>query len=348
MAGRTQRKALSQEALIAILRAKAQRWIDIPNVTSIGVGYKETGGAVTGQLCIQVTVSRKLKGTALAAARTLPLPAYVEAGGQRIPVDVLERNYAQSYLLLPAAQSARAQAAALDPRIARRSRLERVMPGVSIGHSTGLAGTLGAIVYDDSTGVPCVLSNAHVLAANPSGDGVIVQPGRSDSAAVQANGLGQLLRSHIGLAGDCAVATISHRLFDTTQFELGVTPRRLAQAQVGDKVIKSGRTTGVTAGIVERIGVVFKHDYGPGIGEQKIGGFEIGPDPQAPAPNDTICDRGDSGSVWLIRENNAPTDIAVGLHFAQQIDPLVNAPRALACNIHSVLNAAKVSLVPRQ
>ena len=106
-----------------------------------------------------------------------------------------------------------------------------------------------------------------------------MQPGRFDDADVAAGALGTVLRSHVGLAGDCAVATIDTRLYDEAILELGVAPRRLAKVQLGDVVVKSGRTTGVTRGAVVRVGVVFDHDYGGSLGVRQIGGFEIGPLP---------------------------------------------------------------------
>lgn len=113
--------------------------------------------------------------------------------------------------------------------------------------------------------------------------------------------------------------------------------------------MKSGRTTGVTYGVVRRVGVVVKIDYGGGTGVQEVGGFEIGPDPNNPAPNGEVSMGGDSGSLWLIydQNNREATDIAVGLHFAGETDPDPAAEHAVACNIHSVLEKLNVSFVER-
>ena len=172
---------------------------------------------------------------------------------------------------------------------------------------------------------------------------IVLQPGRFDDSDVANNALGTLLRSHIGLAGDCAIAGIETRLFDERILELGIAPRKLAKVAIGDRVMKSGRTTGVTRGIVVRVGVVIRHDYGGRIGAVQVGGFEVGPAADAPAPNGVLCDEGDSGSLWVIDKNGAATDIAAGLHFAQQHDPAGGAEHALACNIHSVFEKLDVS-----
>jgi endonuclease G, mitochondrial len=151
-----------------------------------------------------------------------------------------------------------------------------------------------------------------------------------------------VLRSHVGLAGDCAVATIDSRLYDEAILELGVVPRRLAKVQLGDVLVKSGRTTGVTRGVVVRVGVVVSHDYGGTIGVQRIGGFEIGPTPGSTAK---LCDEGDSGSLWMIEDPGigAVSDIAAGLHFAQQDNPAGSIDHALACAIDSVVEKLDIS-----
>jgi endonuclease G len=222
------------------------------------------------------------------------------------------------------------------------------MPGVSVGQDVGLPGTIGAIVYDNRSGIPCLLSNAHVLAA-PAGasGGQVVQPGASDDANVSGNIVGKVLRVHIGLAGDCAIASLEQRLFREQILELNAAPRRMAKVQVGDTIIKSGRSSGVTRGIVSRAGVVFRNDYGTPLGIREIGGFEVQIDPAAPPPDENLTKGGDSGSLWLIYEGGSATDIAVGLHFASQEDPLGASRFALACNIHSVIDILDVSFAPR-
>ena len=220
------------------------------------------------------------------------------------------------------------------------------MPGVSVSHPTVGSGTIGAIVYDLNHGDTLVLSNAHVLtgAVGLLGDAT-VQPGSSDSADFVGNQLGRLRRSHIGLAGDGAVTSIEGRLVDVAVFELGVTPTRVAKVAIGDTVVKSGRTTGVTFGIVERAGIVLRYDYGGAIGIQDIGGFEIAIDPTRPPVDGRLCAGGDSGALWMIFENGAATDIAVGLHFADQTDATSGVDFGLACNIHSLLEKLEVSLI---
>jgi len=342
---RKKAKPFTQEQLVEALRAHAQRWPELPNVTSVGVGYKIERGRRTPTLSIQVTVTKKLDPDELLARGFVPLPTSVPAGdGRQIPVDVVERSYRPSYALTPEPAGSTLPPPPMAAKLQRRRRLPRIMPGISVGHWNAKAGTIGAIVYDRRTGRPCVLSNAHVLqgADGMPGD-IVLQPGRFDDSDVANNSLGTMLRGHFGLAGDCAIAGIETRMFDETILELGVAPRRLAKVAIGDKVVKSGRTTGVTRGTVVRIGVVIRPDYGGRIGQVQIGGFEIGPTPGAPPPTALLSDEGDSGSLWLIENGGAATDIAAGLHVAQQIDAMSGADHAVACNIHSVFEKLDVS-----
>ena len=332
--------------LVALLREVAQRWTELPNVTSVGVGYGLTDGRRTKTLTIQVTVRRKLSPRQVRAAGLDMLPARVKAGGVSARVDVVQRAYRPSFVILPEPPGSTPPAPPASVPLQRRRRLTRLRPGVSVGHVSAAAGTLGAVVYDRRTGRPCVLSNAHVLAGlQQPDDPRVVQPGRFDDGDIASTALGDVLRSHVGLAGDCAVASIDTRLYDETILELGVAPRRLARAEIGDRVVKSGRSTGVTHGEVVRVGVVFSNDYGGTIGVRQIGAFEIGP---LPGATGRLCDEGDSGSLWMLEDAAAGTvtDIAAGLHVAQPDDPTGPPDHALACPIHSVLEKLDVSFVP--
>lgn len=342
--------ALTQDELIEVLRARAQRWLRDPNVTSIGVGPRLVGGRPTGELSIQVSVAEKIRNAKQLAARGFKqLPRTLRSpDGREIPIDVVERSFRLSFdLVAPTAPPAWIDEEALAPRVRRRRRLTRILPGVSVSHPTVAAGTLGAIVYDRIRGGPCVLSNAHVLAGTAGllGD-VVVQPGSSDSGDVSGNASGRLLRTHVGLAGDGAIASVEGRLFNETIFELGVIPRRLAKVSIGDRVAKSGRTTGVTFGVVKRVGLVFRHDYGGTLGVQEVGGFEIAIDPTRPPADGRLCAGGDSGSLWMIVEHGTVTDIAAGLHFAEQTDAASGVDFGLACNLPGLLEKLDVSLLP--
>ena len=240
------------EALREFIRTEGSTYLQDPNVTSIGVGYKVRDGKRTNELSIQFTVDTKAKPEALSALDTEPLPKTIEIAGVAVPTDVLERSYQPSFKIVP-------EATPSD----RKVRIDPVRPGVSVGHPSITAGTIGAIVYDTDTGQPCVLSNWHVLHANNGTIGdVVVQPGPHDDNRIDQNQLGPLLRSHLGLAGDGAIAAVEGRELDPRVLDLDTAPVELGEPELGDKVIKCGRTTGVTHGIVRRVDTLVKLDYG--------------------------------------------------------------------------------------
>lgn len=335
----TSRSPLSQAELIALLRKKAQKFLRAPGVTSVGVGEELTGGSPTGRLAIQFTVHRKRSKRALASVSDLVLPDFIEDdNGVKVPVDVVQRGFRPAYQVVTPG-GARAEHG--SDWETRRDPADPIRPGVSVGHiDANGPGTIGAIVYDRTSGEPLILSNWHILHTGWGAIGdAIYQPAPNDSAT--GGVVGRLLRSHVGLAGDCAVATVEARAIDRAILGLGVTPLRVARAELGDRLVKSGRTSGVTYAVVRRVGVVTTMNYD---GERiDVGGFELGPDPQAPPVDGEISMPGDSGALWLLNSQGADADIAVGLHFSGESDPRPEAEYALACNIHSVLDRLAVT-----
>ena len=334
----------SERELVDLLRRKAQGYLRLPGVTSVGVGRKMQNGEYTDELCIQFTVERKLSPEGLMAENLTPLPEkIVDDDGTEIPIDVLERSFEASYEVLSEIPGETLEAER-SPGQTRRSRLDPVVPGVSVSHIDGTAGTFGAVVKDRKTGQPYILSNWHVL-HGPSGavGDSVVQPGPFDDPDILNNDVGRLVRSHLGHAGDCAIASIEGRNFEQAILELGVVPRRIARVDLDDPVVKSGRTTGVTFGIVRRVGVVARINYGGSVGTRQIGGFEIGPNSAKLPPRGEISMGGDSGSLWLIDTDGNDQDVVAGLHFAGETDPRPSAEHAVACNIHSVMAKLKIT-----
>jgi endonuclease G len=184
----------SEEELIELVRRKAQAYLRLSNVTSVGVGYKQTGGAYTDELSVQFTVQKKLALETLEAESLKALPSKFEVRpGVWVETDVLQRSYQQHARMV---EDFRSAAEALDFPKLRRSRQETLSPGLSISHFRGTAGTLGAIVFDRESGEPLVLSNWHVLAGpgSQSGDR-IHQPGPLDDSRTDKTLCGRLLRS---------------------------------------------------------------------------------------------------------------------------------------------------------
>jgi hypothetical protein len=335
----------TEAELIAVLAKHKGELLAIPGVTSCGIGYREKDGVRTHDLSIQCTVATKMSPEQLRAEGIELLPQQIIDDGSVVDVDVVQRSYQPHHELHEAARPCRSIVRRAESDSERRVRADRVAPGCSVGHMNSTAGTLGAIVFDQASGEPLVLSNWHVLhgLAGSVGDSVM-QPGPLDNDGGD-NYLGRLLRSYIGPSGDCAVATLEGREFTQSIMGLDAIPQRTASVNMDDLVVKSGRTTGVTYGIVTRVGVTVKLDYRGSVGEQEISCFEIGPNPHRPAPDGEISSGGDSGSAWLIDES-ADRDIIVGLHFAGENDPNPASEHALACPIVPVLEMLKVTLNP--
>lgn len=327
-------KAVSMESLKSFVRSRGVDYLRDPNISSVGIGYKVKDGKMTKDISVQFTVRQKSRPEMLEAAGTELIPESFEIDGVVVPTDVLQRTYETSHQVV-------AEAAAS----ARKTRLNPIVPGVSVAHTKVSAGTIGCIVFDRHNGAPYVLSNWHILngSSGALGDD-IVQPGPADDNRVQLNRMGKLVRSHLGHAGDCAVASIEDRQMKAEILDLGIKPEQLAEVELGDKVIKSGRTTGVTHGIVRRILTIAKIDYGGSTGDQEVGCFEISVDPNHRPANGEVSKGGDSGSVWMIKGTNGKaTKILAGLHFAGE-GPSDPDEHALACYPKSVFEKLEISL----
>lgn len=126
-------------------------------ITGVGYGYKKVGGIATDRPSIIIYVEEKLPLGELSFNDVLP------AAINNMPTDVIEMRMPYA-LQLPT------------------ERHRPVPGGVSIGHYSITAGTMGSAVRDRGTGIPLFLSNNHVLAASNAGivGDAILQPGAAD------------------------------------------------------------------------------------------------------------------------------------------------------------------------
>ena len=326
----------SMEDLKNFIRTRGAEYLKDPNISSVGVGYKQKGQKQTGEVAIQFTVREKTVPESLATLGTVAIPESFNIGGVEVPTDVVEREFKVEFRVV-------GEAAGSD----RKKRLDPIQPGASVAHTKETAGTIGCLVFDRADGTPYILSNWHVL-HGPNGQigDEIVQPGPFDDNRTHLNRLGILVRSHLGHAGDCAVATIEGRGVDPAVIDLGIPVEKLGEPELGDAVIKSGRTTAVTRGIVTRVHVISRLDYGGSVGDQEVGGFEIGVDPNHIPGNGEVSMGGDSGSVWLfVSKTGKPSNVMAGLHFAGEGSTNPNE-HAVACYPQSVFEKLAISLAP--
>jgi hypothetical protein len=283
-------------------KARAEeRLLALPGVTGVDIGFKEVGGERTGQLAIRVMVREKKPASDVPADEQIPQ----EIEGH--PSDVIERRfelhstgaYAAVDETLP-----RVDAGAYSP----------LRGGVSIGPCRSIdgfvhAGTLGAIVVDNSSRRYLALSNFHVLAVNgaaAAGD-TIVQPSRVDGGDCPDQVAGQLRRHALTAAVDGAVMDLGQAARPEV-VEVG-TVTGTGTVTLGQAVRKRGRTTRLTFGVIDSVSLTLNVDYGHDIGVRTLTG-QIGVRPD-PARNAAFSGKGDSGAVLL----NDAREI-VGLLFA--------------------------------
>jgi hypothetical protein len=199
--------------------------------------------------------------------------------------------------------------------------VRRVRPaggGVSIGHYTITAGTLGTVVCDAKTGEKLILSNNHVLAKVNEGliGDPIVQPGPYDGGIVGRDTIAVLLRYVKIFRSDGSVFTpdnlvdaaiakpVSPGLVTTNIINIGEVDG-ITNAYVGMQVRKMGRTSGYT----DRGAVVAVH------GTFKVGMDKKGKDvaifEEQIVVSAGMALPGDSGSLVV----DAHSQKAVGLIF---------------------------------
>jgi hypothetical protein len=215
-----------------------------------------------------------------------------------------------------------------------RSRFATMRGGISVSVARDFsAGTLGGLVRDRTTGDLMILSNWHVLAAERwvAAGLPICQPGRLDGGMpydVVATTTRHAMRQNI----DAAVATLTgDRPLINDQLNIGPITG-VALPRLGMRVTKSGRTTGVTEGIITGVEGQARLWYGSM--QRTIQHVMT----IVPVPGKReVSAGGDSGSWWL----DAETHAAVGLHFAGSDDP----EQALAIEMVVVLDALDVELV---
>jgi Peptidase S7, Flavivirus NS3 serine protease len=302
--------------------AAEKKLLHQPGVTGVDIGFKEVGGNPTDTLAIRVLVEKKLTD--------VPSSELVPQAIKGFPTDVIERKFE----LHPLTLDVRELILAADNK-----EYPVVTGGISIGPCRPVAnrvwgGTLGAVVKDNVTGKPMILSNFHVLCVDKSwSDGdPIAQPARTDGGTCPIAEVGVLKRAVLGGQVDCAAAELSSRQTDWEVVEIGKINGRNT-ATVGETVRKRGRTTGLTYGTVDTVDLTVSLDFGHGIGTIELTNqIGIKPDPIRSAK---FGDSGDSGSVIINDANEV-----VGLYFAG--DP--TNPYGLANPIDAVLTALNVTM----
>jgi endonuclease G len=310
------------------MQEAVHRWIYDPNVMLIDFGWRlRSGQLVKNELTIRVHVIEKYPpGPMLEAAieegKTHgPIPDTI----QGFPVDRPVGTYHLQRWFNDGWQQYAAR---------RAWRTNPMQGGISISDAArNIYATLGGLVQDRETHHAMILSNWHVLVGNW---GVqpglpIFQPGRADGGSV-ADIVANYSRHAMSDGFDAAVAELTgDRKLINEQLELGPI-RGVSWAELGMEVLKSGRRTAVTRGLVTAVEGTIRLNYR---GVDRLIRNVVTIEPRQPFRE--VSAGGDSGSFWC----QESTMNVVALHFAGTNEP----ERALAIDIQPVLDALNVDIV---
>ncbi len=252
-----------------------------PDVHSIGIGYRKRGGQRTDELCLIVTVQKKLPENALSAGRTIPKELhYFSKLRDRdigVPVDVEESGIAEPYACGSCTSDL-------------ESRVRPVPGGYSI--SGAFTGTIGGWVWDNINDQIVLISNNHVLGGAVGTD--VLQPGAGDGG-VPADRIADVVRTG---SLDATIAAPVNA--DDVKLEIECsTPAvyEIIEPALDMQVEKVGQTTSLTCGTITEIAIDRGH-YG------STNDFRVDTDD----PAIRFAYYGDSGS--LIVERNNPSSEA--------------------------------------
>lgn len=202
-----------------LLKEYHKELLDKPNVVAVGVGYKTSAGKKTEDLAIICSVETKKTKQAMTEKEIIP------AQIQNIPTDVYPTG------IIHALQ---------DPT----GRFRPAPGGVSIGHFSITAGTLGCLVKKNSKNY--ILSNNHVLANsnNATNGDSILQPGPADGGNIAQDKIAELSEFiPIVFEGDsnnssCAIGNASAALLNFFAAAVGSKTRlKAVRAQSGDNLV---------------------------------------------------------------------------------------------------------------
>ena len=302
------KQRFTREQLNAAMDTAYRRYRNRENFTGVDVGYLWNGENRTDQPTIRLHVISKQPLDELDPETAFP----AEIDG--VPLDVIEGPYRITY-------------ASGCPK----PRAPILLGGVSIGRLDNGSGTAGAIVIDEQTGNPGVLSNWHVLAGPNAGVGdPILQPGRVDGGN-QDDLVARLTRWMLDSDGDAAVAELTmSRPWLPVQIESFTTFTGSRNAELGETLVKHGRSTGKTTARVDGVGIYrAEFEVQPGKYEHRdIEGFKLVPEDAGNPDDIEVSDSGDSGAIWYSESDGT----AVGLHFAGETETDPRAERAIACH----------------
>lgn len=306
------------------------------NVQGVGIGRKTVKGQKTDELSIVVFVRKK---------KDVPAKDRIPKTVKGVKTDVVEREIVLHPRWVPVTD--------LHPSV-DAGNYATLQGGISIGPCRSVyiggadvacqgvpaagwyvfVGTLGAMVRDNTTNDPMLLSNFHVMCVDDNwtaGD-TIAQPSLVDGGACPADVVATLARASLGGQVDCAVARRTARTSQCRIVDIGWVDGT-ATAVLNQHVRKRGRTTELTHGIVDTLSLTVDIDYCNGLGVVRLTN-QIGIDVDT-SQSAVFGQGGDSGSVVVDDSRRV-----VGLYFAGD----ATGTYGVANPIAPVLTALDVSM----
>jgi endonuclease G len=300
----------------------AAHYISNPRVTLIDVGWhvdRQTGRPDIGDLRVRVHLRQQPRGASFETFSVTYPELIINKEIIPFDVDLVEAQYhLQWFGYLPQQSSPRSQV--FDP----------LRGGISVSNEWFYNyGTLGGVVRDRDSEEDLILSNWHVLAGSayaPQGLR-IYQPGYADGGQRQHT-IAHLVRDAMNEGLDAAVARLNDtRPWINEQLDIGPVSGT-APPMLGMQVVKSGRGSELTAGIIDGVEGIYLIRYG-GLPRQIKHVCRI-----VPTQGTEVSRGGDSGSWWLEDETNQ----AVALHFAGYDYPVETALAIAMPPVLAVLN----------
>ena len=292
---------------------------DVPAVTGVGYGVKFRNGKRTGERGITVFVREKKPKYKLKPGEVIPPKIEGEwTDVQRGDFRALPTMLMPTLRPLAAPLTRHVWTTGADRKLCYRA----AVAGVSLGHPSVTAGTIGGWVFVGSKRY--ILSNNHVMAACNTaqlGD-AIWQPGAYDAGGPD-EAVATLAAFHpINFAGgensiDCAIAEEGTLYPDEAKYtpivaDLTSKLRYITSPGLGMPTTKSGRTSGITEGPVDIVNLTCDVSYGQYGVARYINQFGMAVD--------NYMLGGDSGSIIYQKPEDGEPNTAIGLGFAGTSD----------------------------
>lgn len=301
-----------------------------PDVNLVYLGRRTVDGKETDEPAVVFVVAEKMSAQALAAVGRMPLPEAINASAERsIATDVVEGE-PQRLAVLPLDE---ANQQAFGSAVSNQQRFDYPIPGGAQISPEGArwVGTLGCAVGWSKRraelgwmghAIPEIvdghvrwgaITNRHVACGEKYGMGhSIGQPTGQDGEIGVLNYSPAIVFGTGNNYLDCAfIHAEDQGLSRIAPESIGVGPLGGRQGEprepkIGDAVVKSGRTTGVTRGRVVGLQARTTVDYGEGLSARFVDQVIVQGD------SGDFSQPGDSGSIILFADDLTPA----GLLFA--------------------------------